>query len=161
MPFGDVGLKKRIKSRGLNFDAILERSRINPDFGTVPSRPAFFQHHPLQHVMVDVKTFRIFTIIGWEGFIGSEDHRNSIDETTSAVRKGGVFMSNHSDTHPTPIHAGEGTVGAAAGEPMKKSRILVIDDGRIVEAGTHESLLSAQGLYARLYGLQFRESAGP
>ncbi len=81
--------------------------------------------------MVDVKTFRIFTIIGWEGFIGSEDHRNSIDETTSAVRKGGVFMSNHSDTHPTPIHAGEGTVGAAAGEPMKKSRILVIDDEEI------------------------------
>ncbi len=44
---------------------------------------------------------------------------------------------------------------------LESDRILVIDDGRIVEAGTHESLLSAQGLYARLYGLQFRESAGP
>jgi len=43
---------------------------------------------------------------------------------------------------------------------LESDRILVIDDGRIVEAGTHESLLSAQGLYARLYGLQFRESAG-
>jgi len=44
---------------------------------------------------------------------------------------------------------------------LESDRILVIDDGRIVEAGTHESLLSAQGLYARLYGLQFREAAGP
>jgi len=44
---------------------------------------------------------------------------------------------------------------------LESDRILVIDAGRIVEAGTHESLLAAQGLYARLYGLQFRESAKP
>ncbi|CAN1534349.1 MdlB ABC-type multidrug transport system, ATPase and permease components [Rhabdaerophilaceae bacterium] len=34
-------------------------------------------------------------------------------------------------------------------------RILVIDGGRIVEQGTHEALLAAEGTYARLASLQF------
>jgi ATP-binding cassette subfamily B protein len=34
-------------------------------------------------------------------------------------------------------------------------RILVMEDGRIVEEGTHESLIQAGGLYARLARLQF------
>jgi ATP-binding cassette subfamily B protein len=35
--------------------------------------------------------------------------------------------------------------------------LLVIDDGRIVERGTHASLLAADGLYAELYKTQFAE----
>jgi subfamily B ATP-binding cassette protein MsbA len=41
--------------------------------------------------------------------------------------------------------------------------IFVIDEGRVVEQGTHQELLDQGGLYARLYELQFRneeESAG-
>jgi ATP-binding cassette subfamily B protein len=34
-------------------------------------------------------------------------------------------------------------------------RILVIDEGRIVESGTHEQLLAAGGRYADLYRTQF------
>jgi len=34
-------------------------------------------------------------------------------------------------------------------------RILVMDQGRIVEEGTHTSLVAAGGLYARLAKLQF------
>jgi len=36
-------------------------------------------------------------------------------------------------------------------------RILVLDRGRIVEEGTHDALLSADGLYAELYARQFRD----
>jgi ATP-binding cassette subfamily B protein len=34
-------------------------------------------------------------------------------------------------------------------------RILVMEQGHIVEQGTHESLVAAGGLYARLARLQF------
>ncbi len=36
-------------------------------------------------------------------------------------------------------------------------KIVVMDKGRVVEEGTHDSLLAADGLYAGLYRLQFRE----
>ncbi|CAM4401864.1 lipid A export permease/ATP-binding protein MsbA [Bordetella tumbae] len=36
-------------------------------------------------------------------------------------------------------------------------RIIVLDGGRIVEQGAHAELLAAQGLYASLYNMQFRE----
>ena len=36
-------------------------------------------------------------------------------------------------------------------------RILVMNDGRIVEEGTHQSLLAGNGLYARLAKLQFQD----
>ena len=36
------------------------------------------------------------------------------------------------------------------------SRIVVIDNGRIVEEGTHAELIRRRGLYARLYQIQFR-----
>lgn len=38
-------------------------------------------------------------------------------------------------------------------------QILVIDDGRVVQSGTHEGLLAQGGLYADLYRTQFQTSA--
>jgi ATP-binding cassette subfamily B protein len=38
-------------------------------------------------------------------------------------------------------------------------RILVIDEGRIVESGTHAELLARHGVYADLYGTQLRSHA--
>jgi len=38
---------------------------------------------------------------------------------------------------------------------QRAERILVIDDGRIVERGTHEALLAEDGVYAQLYRTQF------
>ncbi|MEO8375837.1 MAG: ABC transporter transmembrane domain-containing protein [Sphingomonas bacterium] len=38
-------------------------------------------------------------------------------------------------------------------------RIIVMSDGRIVESGTHASLIGQSGLYARLASLQFSEAA--
>lgn len=42
---------------------------------------------------------------------------------------------------------------------LKADRILVMDQGRIVEEGTHDSLVKASGLYARLARLQFETGA--
>ena len=36
-------------------------------------------------------------------------------------------------------------------------RILVLDHGKLLEQGTHSSLLEADGIYAKLYSMQFRE----
>ncbi|MFN7102332.1 MAG: ABC transporter transmembrane domain-containing protein [Pseudorhizobium sp.] len=40
---------------------------------------------------------------------------------------------------------------------LKADRILVIDEGRIVEEGTHQTLIARGGLYARLARLQFHD----
>ncbi len=37
--------------------------------------------------------------------------------------------------------------------------ILVLEGGRIVETGTHQQLLAAEGRYAELYEVQFRGQA--
>jgi ATP-binding cassette subfamily B protein len=41
---------------------------------------------------------------------------------------------------------------------LRANRILVLDQGRIVETGTHATLVAAGGLYARLADLQLRVS---
>ena len=43
---------------------------------------------------------------------------------------------------------------------LKADRIIVMDEGKIVETGTHKQLLKTGGLYARLAELQFNSNAG-
>jgi ABC-type multidrug transport system fused ATPase/permease subunit len=41
---------------------------------------------------------------------------------------------------------------------MDADVIYVMDNGRIVEQGSHQELLELDGLYARLYAMQFFEA---
>ena len=43
---------------------------------------------------------------------------------------------------------------------LAADRVLVLDEGRVVEEGTHRQLVAAGGLYARLYETQFAGAAG-
>ena len=38
----------------------------------------------------------------------------------------------------------------------KAARIVVLDRGRIAESGSHRELLARNGIYARLYNIQFK-----
>ena len=44
---------------------------------------------------------------------------------------------------------------------QRADQILVMENGRIVEWGTHQDLLAAEGLYNRLYELQFSDDDSP
>ncbi len=44
---------------------------------------------------------------------------------------------------------------------LAADQILVLDEGRLVEQGTHVELLARGGLYAHLYETQFRRNPGP
>jgi subfamily B ATP-binding cassette protein MsbA len=41
---------------------------------------------------------------------------------------------------------------------LKSDRIIVLDEGRVIDQGTHAELLSREGLYRRLYRIQFADA---
>lgn len=43
---------------------------------------------------------------------------------------------------------------------MNADKIIVLDDGRIVQSGTHEELIKQEGIYKQIYDLQSRNAGG-
>ena len=71
------------------------------------------------------------------------------NETESQVRQSLADLSAHRTTL---------VVAHRLASIQHADRIIVLDRGRIVQEGTHDMLLSQQGLYRELYMAQFREN---
>ena len=56
---------------------------------------------------------------------------------------------------------GRRSPGVVTSTVERADRILVLDNGRLVESGSHAELLAKPSLYAELYRHQFRDTTGP
>ena len=82
-----------------------------------------------------------------------------LDEATSALDAESEMMVQKGLEH---LMTGRTTLVVAhrLATVLKADRILVVDEGRIIEEGTHASLVQKNGVYARLAKLQFEAGAG-
>jgi ATP-binding cassette subfamily B protein len=78
------------------------------------------------------------------------DHAHGVGQR----REGGVAKVRSADAHRTVL-----VIAHRLSTVRDADTILVVDDGRIVQRGTHAELLAAGGLYAELYRTQFAERA--
>jgi ATP-binding cassette, subfamily B, multidrug efflux pump len=76
-----------------------------------------------------------------------DEATSSVDAATEALLQAGIKRLLR---HRTAL-----VIAHRLSTIREMDRILVLDHGRLVEAGTHEQLLAAGGLYAKLYTLQF------
>jgi subfamily B ATP-binding cassette protein MsbA len=79
-----------------------------------------------------------------------------LDEATSALD---AESENEVQKAMTTLLEGRGSLVIAhrLATIREADRIVVLDEGRIVEEGDHQTLLAAGGLYAHLHELQFQE----
>ena len=57
-----------------------------------------------------------------------------------------------------PLMRGRTTVAIAhrLSTVLAADKIIVLDEGKLIEAGTHSELISKNGLYSTLYEIQFK-----
>jgi len=82
------------------------------------------------------------------------------DDTTSAVDAATEHQLRHALRAATSSRATI-IISHRLGSLSHADEIIVLDQGRILERGTHESLLAAQGYYAALYRSQSQPGTAP
>jgi ABC-type multidrug transport system fused ATPase/permease subunit len=97
---------------------------------------------------------------GWPGLLVLDDPFSSVDVDTEAQIIAGLRKafgpSSPPDRQATVLFFSH----RLAAFPLA-DRVVVLDQGRICQLGTHEALLAAGGLYARIYRAQQRVEARP
>ena len=83
-----------------------------------------------------------------------------LDDSTAAIDAGTEqqirrLLKSHMDSRATII------ISHRLGSLRHADEILFLEDGRVVERGTHDSLIALGGRYAALYALQTRQDGDP
>jgi ATP-binding cassette subfamily B protein len=134
----------------------------------------------LEEVTAACRAARILDLVeslpeGWETIVGERGYRLSGGEKQRLaiarllLADPAIVILDEATAHldsESEVHIQEALAEALAGRTslviahrlstiVRADRILVLDHGRVVEQGTHATLLAAGGLYAELYETQF------
>jgi subfamily B ATP-binding cassette protein MsbA len=81
-----------------------------------------------------------------------------LDEATSALDTESEQLVQ-SALHNLMMHCTTFVIAHRLSTVRLAHRIIVLDEGQIVEMGTHDELMEGSGIYRRLYELQFKSPA--